>query len=648
VKLAMAENANNSNNSTGTLLELFTVGMGWAATQASPNERFPVIQNLLEKGDWPSKDLGLKMCKSWFETYGGIRVVGAEYQGLRPTIEFWKPKTWGEIFDAWRLAWRYLYPVSRNWDSKERREANSALIESGFKLLHHSAVSIEVMDTLIKLSDDPATDLRDFTHKIISELKFRTGKMPKGILSKLLKLDRKITGDSFWERFNRYVLNTSWDEDYNYKGNDIKESNEPTKRIIRLVLEVIADFSLFSRYLPEFVISDGHRLYEFGRLLSVKLHAPDTVNTIIAAQLNALPSKQTQFVGGFFFGLKQYAPIIWEESIERMLDDSASRDIGVDIILRSGVSNNIILKLIKLYEEDLVHSVAFSRLAWQAKEDNVPLELMDKVLSVLVGRPDVNAHQIAIELADYYFFNREHPRSCNETLLFELLTQDTFFDRKGQNMTGYHWNVVARGFRNRFPSRDLELFSMIMSHLKTISSFHSFDNQLKVATDIAKEHTVETWTIISSMLASEEGESYYLTSWLGEEFRFEDDSQAGAIRIFDPNIVMNWVVQDPKNRAWKLIHCLPKTLNQEEGGKLTRLFLEAFGDDGELSEHLLGHFWTGGWTGPESEHFARKRDKARSWISLMKSAKALSWIHRYIDNLNEMIKKAELEEERRF
>ncbi len=107
-------------------------------------------------------------------------------------------------------------------------------------------------------------------------------------------------------------------------------------------------------------------------------------------------------------------------------------------------------------------------------------------------------------------------------------------------------------------------------------------------------------------------------------------------------------MQDPQNRAWKLIRCLPKTLNEDEGGKLTKLFLEAFGDDEELSGSLIGHFWTGGYSGPESANLERKRDKARQWISETKSGKILSWLYRYIENLTKMIKKAEIEEERRF
>jgi hypothetical protein len=648
VKLALAENADNSNNSRGILLSLFKIGIGWAATQASPDERFPIIQELLDSDDWLSKDLGIKLCKSWLNTHGGIRIIGAEYQGMRPVIEFWKPKTWGEIYSAWLLVWTHLYSVSRTWESKERQEANSALIEIGFKLLSYSAVSNEVMNTLFDIADDPATDIRFLTHTIINKIKFRSGKMPKGMSGRLRKLDEKITGSSFLCRFNRYVLNTNWDEDYNYKGNDIIETIVPSKKVKELASEISADGSLFLKHLPLFVTLDGHRLYEFGLKISEILCSSETVDAIIAAQLSALPLSQTQFIGGFFFGLKKSTIEIWEETIKRLLDDTPSRGIGVEIILRSGVSTTIIRKLIDLYAQGLVKSVAFSRLAWQTKEDTLPQELIEQVLNVLVNSPDGDAIRIAIELTDYYFFNREQPKSCPENLLFRLLTNDKFFDQNHETMRGYHWHVVARGFRNRFPTRDIELFSAIMSHLKDMSLLRSTNYPLQIADEIAKAHPDETWAIISSMLESNEIGYYYLTSWLGDEFGFEEHAKPGTINLFDPDIVMNWILQDPQKRAWKLIHCLPKTLDEDEGGKLTKLFLETFGDDKELSGSLIGHFWTGGWSGPESAYLTRKRDKARQWIAETKSGKVLSWLYRYIDNLGERIKGAELEEERRF
>jgi len=167
VRLALAENAGNSNNSTGMLESLFMVGVGWAGTQASPEERFPVIQQLLDK-DTEHKELGLRLCKSWLSTYGGFRIVGAEYQGLRPEVEFWRPKIWKEVFNALRLVWRHVYSVSREWNDENRALANDMLIDASAGLLyHHKSIADEVIQTLFDLLDDPVTDIRHLTHLVI-------------------------------------------------------------------------------------------------------------------------------------------------------------------------------------------------------------------------------------------------------------------------------------------------------------------------------------------------------------------------------------------------------------------------------------------------------------------------------------------------
>lgn len=131
VKLALAENAANGNNSTGILLGLFETGPGWAATQASPGERFPIIEELLGSHERLRRELGLQLCTHWLSTYRGARSVGAEYQGIRPEVEFWRPQTWSEVIDAWRLVWRHLFTETRSWDAEERRLANRTLIEVG-------------------------------------------------------------------------------------------------------------------------------------------------------------------------------------------------------------------------------------------------------------------------------------------------------------------------------------------------------------------------------------------------------------------------------------------------------------------------------------------------------------------------------------
>jgi hypothetical protein len=111
---------------------------------------------------------------------------------------------------------------------------------------------------------------------------------------------------------------------------------------------------------------------------------------------------------------------------------------------------------------------------------------------------------------------------------------------------------------------------------------------------------------------------------------------------------MGWVLQNPSTRARKLRYCLPKTLDEPDGGQLTRRFLEAFGDDEKVSDALIDSFLTGSWMGHESAHCAAQRAKARQWISENRSGNILSWLYRYIAVLNHEIEAAELREEREF
>ena len=496
---------------------------------------------------------------------------------MRPEVEFWRPKTWGEIFDAWRLVWRHLYTVTRSWDMQERRLANSILIEAGAGLLSSANLANEVTKTLFHLAEDPATDSRYFTRVIIQELTLQTEEMPKKIRDKLRALDRKLTGDSFGGRFARYVLNTTEDEDYEVKGNTVKQLHQPSQRVQKLAAQIAADPSLFAAHLPQFVVADGHRLYEFGVKLAEALCSQGIVEAVIAAQLAALPEMKTQFISGYFSGLKGRFPHLWEASVSRLLHDDTSREIGVAVLLRTGVSESIVYTLLRLFRYGHVQAVAFSRLAWQAEPDNIPQMLVEKVLAVLVDSADDEALKVAIQLAYHYFFDRKTPRSCDENLLLRLLSANQFFRQYLETMTGFYWHSVAEGFRERFPERELEIFSVILSHPEHLSSVRASRSPGSIADEIVRTHPDEAWSMVSKLLESDETHSF-VAFWLGDEFGFGEQPKGGAIRHFDPDMIIAWVLQTPETRAWKLLRCLPKTLDDRDGGRITRLFLEVFGD----------------------------------------------------------------------
>ena len=647
IKLALAENSSYGSNSTGTLRDLFWTRSGLAGTQSAPVERFPTIEQLLQSQNEEEIELGLSLCERWLSTGGGIRMVGAEYQGLRSELEFWKPKIWGEVFDAWRLCWRHLWSVSREWQPQRRQLANRILIDAGLELVNFKNISAEIMDTLSKLVEDDATDRRQFTHRLIGKLRFRSERLPKKVVSQLRALDKTLTGQSFWGRFSRFVLNTNWDEDYNVKEGKVEELSAPLRRVEKLVNEVVKDPSLLTENLPKIVSLEGHRLGEFGRLLAMKLSEDTVVKEIIKAQMNADLSKNTQFVGGYFTGLRAGNRDYWEKYVQELLTSEETRDLGVTVVQWSGFSDTVLRTLLQLFRSSAVNASVFNRLAWEVPRAGFSEEIVEEVLRALVSSKDEQALTAAIELADHYFFHKEQPRSCDEQLLFRLITAPYFFGQHNKVNRPYAWYDVTKGFRDRFPNHDLELFDIILLLEKDNLGFRHSSYPTQIADAIARDHPDDAWPIVSKNLEPDEDRSWRLEMWLGEELSFDNDKVVGAITLFKPDSVMEWVMKDPNKRARKILGCLPKTLDEERGGKLTKLFIEAFGD-GELGDYLMSHFWTGGWTGSESAHLAGKRDKAREWIAEIKSGRILAWLYRYIEHLNELIAQAEMREEREF
>jgi hypothetical protein len=216
-------------------------------------------------------------------------------------------------------------------------------------------------------------------------------------------------------------------------------------------------------------------------------------------------------------------------------------------------------------------------------------------------------------------------------------------------MVEFYWHIVAEGFRERFPERELELLSAILSHPENLWSTRSSNGPGAVAEAIVRAHPDEAWAMVSKLLESDETHSFGIASWLGGGFGFAERLQAGVIKYFDPDMTIAWVLQNPEMRLRRLRDCLPKTLDEQAGGRLTKLFLEAFGDHKDVADFLVSHFFSvGGWAGPESAYRASQRDKARQWASENKSGKVLAWLYRYIEALNRDITQSELREERGF
>ncbi len=640
LKLAAAESDTNSNNSTGLLHSLFHV---MAPTQAPGSSRLRTIETLMCSTNVDERKLAVTLSQQWLLTRGRMRIVGAEYQGMRPPISFWTPKTYNELWDFLESGWRLLESKSRAWPLAERAGANGALIKAASDLLYIERLAPLVIDTLFELAKDPATDKAQLTKFLINRLTWHTDKIRPATLSRLRRLEKQVTGRSIVSRIERFILNTSWDEDREANDRRRKLSVRAAKERAKLVTLLRTGTRELRKQLPFLVRTEGQKLYEFGYEVARDRKLSSELEAVVNAQCAALDPLKTQFSGGYLRGAATVNGSAVERVILRLLRSNRTRALGVELVLRGTVTNAIVRELSKLLKRGAVGPRAFSRLGWQAAERKLEKGVVDNAVEALISNKTIEATEAALEITDTYY---KDGIDLPEVMTYRVLTSPHAFREGSGSMAGYHWEQVIRHFRKQYPTRDLALLRHILTRTDDLHGLYEGSYPSTVASEIARDHPAEAWAVISKVLEKRTSANYRVVTWLSDT-GFEDSPHQGPIRHFAPETILAWVDKAPKKRAGLLASCLPKSLKPEDGGLLVKMFIERYVEtDEEMAKHLISHFWVGGWSGPESLYLSRKRDTARLWLLAADSEPVRRWLTRYIEYLTSRIERAEIREER--
>lgn len=649
LKLGTTETSNHSNNASGMFSGLFSLAYGPVApTEATPQQRLPVLEEALKSEDIDERHLGLKACETALITYGRIRVVGAEYQGLRPVAKLWMPKTYGEIFDAYRAVWNLLLYVSRGWSVNERRLANNILISAAHSLVQIEALASEIINTIEGLLDDPSTEMQAVVSFIVDVRRFRSNNLPDAVLKRINQLDVKIAGSSLEQQIDRYVLNSTWSEE---RDVEIPEEKSIERRVAELADRSISKAEEFRPLIAKLLRTEGHKLYQFGLEIGNRDKSQDFLPDILDAQRAARSDGTTQFIGGYLRSAREASEGKWEKLITELLFDNDFNKIAGQLIWRTGVNDNVLKQMLNAHSQGILKTRDFIILRYPQDTKNLDQALVEEALSALLISDEEGSLFTALEIADSFYTDKDVIRQIPKDLVFELLTRPDFFTDRLDTMQKYHWGKLAKRYLDAYPERDLELFRLIMTHLKnrhlmilkSTSSFHS------IAEQIAKGKPAETWEIIQNLLGSLNTDlAYGLLHWLEEERDFGEEHGICPLTYFPANMVLAWVDADPDNRAPAIARVAPKTLNKDVNGWITRELLHRFGYLDSVKSALFSNYHTDGWSGPASEHYRKRRDQARSWLAGETSQYVIEWLEEYIDRLTTQIEREEIEEERKF
>ena len=652
--LGEAENEGWSNNASGVFAGLFSPGRGRVApTEASPAERLPVLKEAFESGSKERRLLALKACNEGLEFDHFSRMSGAEYRGLRNDIDFWEPKTYGELFDAYRQVWQLLSEQLECLPEDEREEAMGILLERASRIASRPNLSDMVVDTIQMFSKKTYFDNRLLIKTVVEFLHHNGKELPDDIRQRWENLKDELIGSDFHSLMRRYVgtnlLVDAFDESENYL-----EQGHP--QIHTLAQQAVEVPHLLQSELPWLVTTEAYNGYAFGYQLGKRDDGFVILPTLLNAQRKAGENASAFFLGGYFRTLFERNVTEWEEQLDALVEDNTLNVLIPDITYPSGMTDRTGFRLLKLAEEGVMPINSFASFFGSRVTDNLSDEVFTKWITFLLNCSNELAVPIALKLYYFYYVHGKQELTLPCDLTFQLLVRPARFENLIPNqvnsMTGHYWTEIANAFLNLYPEKGLEFAELILPHFgKENTILGTFNSKTcSVLTELTKRYPEQVWEQISKRL---EERDFFLEKWLKEgdsRDSFSTGEEKGVLTFIPPEKIWEWIDGDVENRAWYFAYRLvPKTLSAEEWqDSLARAFLVRYGQREDVRRNLHANYATESWTGERSLYLESKKDKLIRIKTDEDNANVKQWLNEFIDELEEDIEHARIEEEREF
>ncbi|MCC6962004.1 MAG: hypothetical protein IT585_01990 [candidate division Zixibacteria bacterium] len=654
LRLAEAENENFSNNATGVFTNLFSPGPGVVApTEAPPAERFPILAEALNSGSPDIRRVAIQAFSCAFH-YG--QMIGSFdstiHQGLKGEPVLWTPKTYGEFFDAYRIALQ-LFHDARGWLTREdRSQLNGIFVEKMAEMNQIGALQEQLLEEATLLLDDETTDRRQFIKQVSAILRHNRETMRPDIRSKWKEIRARLVGTDFNSRLRRYVGMNIWEDDFNDEG----ERTDTSAEQIRLLAEqALASQDLLTSNLDWLLSSEANNAYVFGYEIG-KGDVSAALQEILVTRFRAhvRPENET-LLAGYLRAISERNEETFQQTLDGFAEDERVQYLVPSLTWRTLCNDASLARVLRLLIDGVISIPELRMFTFGRAFENVSEPLFLKWIDVLLTDESGAGASIALNLSVFYYGRRENKPRLPRHLGRSVLLHGSFFASprasKRHSMDQHLWTELAGGHIKHYPEDSLEIATRLLESMgkeKSISDGFR-PEPLAMLERIASAKPSEVWELVASYLGPPiDSRARHIKDWL-HGAQLIDSRTAGGLDRFPPELIWRWVDEKPEERAWYVANFVPPSLFQQEGRVcLAREVLARYGNREEVRNEFSANFSSEGWSGPESVHYAKQKRSLLNFRGNESNSNVLMWIDEYLSRLETRIEQARIEEEREY
>lgn len=663
--LGEAENESYANNASGVFAELFSPGPGRVApTEAAPEERLPILKEALESNSKERRSVALKACNTALKSGYFSRMGNVKYQGLRRAPQLWEPKTYGELWGAYRQVWQLLYEQLASLPQNERKEAAEILLGHAGELGKIPNLSDMVVETIRAIVQKRYMNQKQVIETISRILYHDDTYKDNGLSTETRKhfekLRNELVGSDFHSLMQRYV-GMDLLEDRLDEHKDGIDRVQP--HLERLAQQAAEDVSLLQEELSWLATTEAKNGYKFGFELGKRDVNFRLLPTLLDAQRDIDDNASVYFLGGYFRVIFERNPAQWEEELDALIEDTSLNVLIPELTHRSGLTDQAGLRLLNLAKDGIIDANHFDVFVYGQAIKNLSNEVFTAWIEFLLDQTDKSAVSIALNLCDHYYIREDPETSLPTDLTFRMLTHPSLFEESNKDlfdtMTNYYWTEIGKAFLRLYPEKNLELAELMLKFFGIEGTIvGGFTPQtVPVLEEATRLYPEQVWERICKYLdapvqASKDwSRRSSLERWLREtDIPTTIEKGEGALTLIPYHKIWEWVDNDVENRAQYLAHSLvPKTaLTEKWSDSLARATLLRYGAREEVRRALISNYLTGVSWGLMSSNYEVKKQNLLHMKNNENDENVKRWIDDFVEVLEKGIERAKVEEEREF
>ena len=649
--LGETENERYSNNASGVFADLFSPAPGLVAlTEASLEERYPLLMEAINSDSVERKRLALKAFRKALQSGNFTKTVGAEYQGSRPPPDLWTPKTYKEICDYYRKVWSYLEENLEEFDDEIREDAIKTLLGSARGIAGASLpLSEMVIATIRKMASYTWLERSRLLREVSMIIHYYNKKMPESILEQWISLKDELTGSTFSDLLKRFV-EMDLPEDYFHDGE--KHGKKWVESKIRELAEkAIKNPDILEPEYSWLTTDKAKRGYQFGYELG-ELDTDFSLLEKLIKKNRENGDKSVYFLGGYFKVLFEKNTLLWEKKLDVLSEDEFFKKFIPELTSRSGMTDRAAERILSMTKRGDIDANSFEVLRFGLVIKKISEPIFIEWIKFLLKEQTGTGAVIALDLAETYYIYKESDKLLPKGLILELLLHPVFWETPrnviGNQMVDYTWNLIGSALISQFPETGNLLAAQILKFFGDKKGLLG-DSHLglqKLLLEIAKKDPKELWKSVKKYLGPPvDTRAFYLEEWLKGKM---DPEKRGALECFNPGDIWEWVEEDIEIRAWYLATFVPPILfHSEDKICFARELLARYGDRKDVRNNFSANYSTEAWWGSMSEHYMDKKKYLLEFKKNETNKNVIKWIDDYVERLERDIERARMEEEKR-